>query len=257
MKINNPTFLLIHSRYGNDQYYEANDIPLSLTSAFTYRFGFNGQQKENDISGTGNHNTAKFWEYDTRLGKRWNLDPVIKPGRSPYDVFNNNPIINIDPTGDDDYRVNSGGHISLVKTVQGSTVDRLILSNSSDESKILKTKKNGELRNSYISVQKGYLNLYKGDNEHNTNGHSIDFGANKEEATKVFNFVADVTAVEFSVQTVVTGVYENGNKIGTTEATTLYTTHDDGSESLGTKALRKLSYQYKVESVEHTHNHPR
>jgi hypothetical protein len=40
-----------------------------------YRFGFNGQEKVNEIAGVGNHNTAEFWEYDTRLGRRWNLDP--------------------------------------------------------------------------------------------------------------------------------------------------------------------------------------
>ena len=54
MVTNNPAFSLMLSRYGNDQYYEANDIPLSLTSAYTYRFGFNGQHKDNEIKGTGN-----------------------------------------------------------------------------------------------------------------------------------------------------------------------------------------------------------
>lgn len=43
---NNPAFSLMYLRYVNDQYYEANDIPLSLTSAYTNRFGFNGQHKD-------------------------------------------------------------------------------------------------------------------------------------------------------------------------------------------------------------------
>ena len=42
-----------------------------------YRFGFNGQEKTNEISGAGNHTTAKFWEYSTRVGVRWNTDPVV------------------------------------------------------------------------------------------------------------------------------------------------------------------------------------
>ena len=40
-----------------------------------YRFGFNGQEKVDEIAGAGNHTTAEFWEYDTRLGRRWNRDP--------------------------------------------------------------------------------------------------------------------------------------------------------------------------------------
>jgi hypothetical protein len=40
----------------------------------------------------GNHNTALFWEYDTRLGRRWNIDPVKKEWESPYATFSSNPI---------------------------------------------------------------------------------------------------------------------------------------------------------------------
>jgi Metallopeptidase toxin 2 len=76
-----------------------------------YRFGFNGQEKVDEISGVGNHNTALFWEYDTRLGRRWNVDPVVKPWRSPFDAFNNNPIIMIDPNGDDDFFDNKGNYL--------------------------------------------------------------------------------------------------------------------------------------------------
>lgn len=64
-----------------------------------YRFGFNGQEKVNEIAGVGNHTTAPFWEYDTRLGRRWNLDPVTYSWQSTYATFNNNPIIFVDPLG--------------------------------------------------------------------------------------------------------------------------------------------------------------
>jgi RHS repeat-associated protein len=65
-----------------------------------YRFGFNGQQKDNEVAGIGNHNTALFWEYDTRLGRRWNMDPVVDPSVSLYNVFKGNPIKFADPLGD-------------------------------------------------------------------------------------------------------------------------------------------------------------
>src|SRR5690606_14249008 len=64
-----------------------------------YRFGFNGQEKVNEIAGIGNHNTVLFWEYDTRLGRRWNLDPVDQIGISNYAAFANNPIWFDDPLG--------------------------------------------------------------------------------------------------------------------------------------------------------------
>jgi RHS repeat-associated protein len=67
-----------------------------------YTFGFNGQEKDNEVYGEGNSYTAEYWQYDPRIGRRWNLDPVVKPHRSPYDAFSNNPIINVDPDGADD-----------------------------------------------------------------------------------------------------------------------------------------------------------
>ena len=65
------------------------------------RFGFNGQEKTDEISGAGNHTTALYWEYDTRLGRRWNIDPMthIRVGWTPYNALRCNPILNIDPTG--------------------------------------------------------------------------------------------------------------------------------------------------------------
>ncbi len=57
-----------------------------------YRYGFNGQEKVDEISGSGNHNTALFGELDTRLGRRWNLDPKPNLSVSQYAVFGNNPI---------------------------------------------------------------------------------------------------------------------------------------------------------------------
>lgn len=65
-----------------------------------YRYGFNGQEKTDEISGSGNHNTAIFWEYDTRLGRRWNVDPKTVVGISDYACFFNNPITNTDINGD-------------------------------------------------------------------------------------------------------------------------------------------------------------
>jgi RHS repeat-associated protein len=67
---------------------------------YDYKFGFNGQEKEDEVYGEGNLNYAKYWMYDTRLGRRWNIDPVDQISISNYATFANNPIVNTDPLGD-------------------------------------------------------------------------------------------------------------------------------------------------------------
>ena len=65
-----------------------------------YRFGFNGQEKDDEILGSGNSYTAEYWQYDSRLGRRWNLDPKPDPSISEYATFINNPIWFSDQLGD-------------------------------------------------------------------------------------------------------------------------------------------------------------
>ena len=62
----------------------------------SFRFGFNGMEKDDEVVGPGGSNTVEFWQYDSRLGRRWNIDPVVKPWESPYACFANNPILYID-----------------------------------------------------------------------------------------------------------------------------------------------------------------
>jgi len=90
-----------------------------------YRFGFNTQEKDDEVYGEGNANTAEFWEYDARLGRRWNIDPIVKHWLSVYCTFSNNPIIKVDINGDDDffdkngkliYSSNTGHSIKIIDT---------------------------------------------------------------------------------------------------------------------------------------------
>ncbi len=75
-------------------------MPERSFSSGNYRFGYQGQEKTDEISGSGNHNTALFWEYDSRLTRRWNLDPVDQVNISNYAVNGLNPILYNDPDGD-------------------------------------------------------------------------------------------------------------------------------------------------------------
>src|SRR5690606_36825732 len=63
-----------------------------------YRYSINGQEKTPEIA--PNTTTAEYWQYDARIGRRWNVDPKFQIGLSRYAVFTNSPIVMIDNLGD-------------------------------------------------------------------------------------------------------------------------------------------------------------
>jgi hypothetical protein len=73
---------------------------MSTRAIGNYRYGFNTQEKDDEIAGKGNSYTAEFWQYDGRLGRRFNVDPVDQITLSNYSVLKNNPLLMIDIKGD-------------------------------------------------------------------------------------------------------------------------------------------------------------
>ena len=66
-----------------------------------YRYGFNGMESDFEVNNTTKSSyTATFWQYDSRLGRRWNTDPKPNPSISNYATFANNPISYVDMLGD-------------------------------------------------------------------------------------------------------------------------------------------------------------
>ena len=63
-----------------------------------YRFGFNTQEKSTEI-GEDTY-TAEFWQYDSKIARRWNNDPRPNTSISVYAAFANSPIMLIDHLGD-------------------------------------------------------------------------------------------------------------------------------------------------------------
>jgi len=64
----------------------------------SYRYSINGQEKTPEIA--PNTTTALYWEYDSRIGRRWNTDPRPNTSLSSYNCFGSNPISYKDYFGD-------------------------------------------------------------------------------------------------------------------------------------------------------------
>jgi hypothetical protein len=109
-----------------------------------YRFGFNGQEKDNEIEGNGNLNTAEFWEYDSRLGRRWNVDPVAKRWESSYATFSNNPLRYIDINGKtpNDYFNDKGNKIGTDGDKDNN--GKFVVTNEDEANKIKNDSKSGK-----------------------------------------------------------------------------------------------------------------
>lgn len=102
---------------GNDEfaYYEAKvlhasdyypfgwTMPERKVNSGDYRYGFNGMEREDDLTGTTSHYDFGARIYDNRIGRWLSLDPMMKkyPHLSAYNGFENNPIYFADPDGKD------------------------------------------------------------------------------------------------------------------------------------------------------------
>jgi len=70
----------------------------NLQSTIIYRYSINGQEKSSEIG--LNTTTAEFWQFDTKIARRLNIDPKPVTYISVFAAFENNPIWNSDPLGD-------------------------------------------------------------------------------------------------------------------------------------------------------------
>lgn len=76
----------------------------------SYRFGFNGQEKDDEVKGEGNQQDYGMRIYDPRLGRFLSPDPLIVYGKkypelSTYQFASNTPIVAIDIDGLEMYNV--------------------------------------------------------------------------------------------------------------------------------------------------------
>lgn len=93
-------------------------MPGRKFSCDKYPYGFQSQERSTEIN--DNSYTAEFWQYDSRIGRRWNTDPVPKVYESPYAAFGNNSIWLTDHNGKD----------TIIFNKAGKEINRFIADNS-------------------------------------------------------------------------------------------------------------------------------
>jgi len=76
-----------------------------------YRYGYQGSERDDEAKGRGNSYTTFYRQLDTRVGRWFSIDPVYKTHLSPYNSMSNNPLIRVDPKGDDDYFDSKGNYL--------------------------------------------------------------------------------------------------------------------------------------------------
>jgi hypothetical protein len=212
-----------------------------------YLFGFNTQEKVDEVSGDGNHNTALFWEYDTRLGRRWNLDPKPQMNISDYAVMGNNPILMNDPNGDvagnpDNYTEDEQGNIKLQQQT-GDDHDHLYTQESWDSGK----------KDEYIEVKKGVLDkpvvscetvYHKDTKTSKEEDVYLYYFANSKERKTFYNFVISNAKVEWQSIKAKDENKKTQNVVGTNQI----------RNQVEIRYILMHSFCYKV--FESYHNHP-
>ena len=120
---------LLQKHLSNDDYYSFGMLMPDRAFSTGYRFGFNGKESDNEISGNGNQYDYGFRIYNPRIAKFLSVDPLTKdyPWYTPYQFAGNTPIraVDLDGLEELDYRVvmilENGDAIVEVKTAQNVT----------------------------------------------------------------------------------------------------------------------------------------
>lgn len=78
-------------------------VPNRHGNSATYRYGFNGKEKDDELKGEGNSYDYGMRVSDSRIGRFLSLDPLTKdfPWYTPYQFAGNSPIAAIDLDGEE------------------------------------------------------------------------------------------------------------------------------------------------------------
>ncbi len=224
----------------------------------SYRHGFNGFERDDEMKGAGNWYSFGDYGYDSRIVQRPSVDPLASeaPGWSPYRAFYCNPIYWTDPTGmlEDGFTVDKLGNIERVDDTGGEEFDVLYNKEKYDAGK--KSYNNTGSGDNGIKMDKNILSNVRHQEEtykdYYEDGSDVtvvqDYMVmkNDDKAANLFKFMAKNTTVEWDHMKI-------GNEKGLNGLNVLITTHDDswvGSSNIRTFLLNK-GWEYR--GVDHNH----
>ena len=93
-------------------------VPNRHASSAAYRYGFQGQEKDDELKGEGNSLNYKFRMHDPRVGRFFAVDPLEKdyPWNSPYAFSENRVLDGIELEGLEYIPINGDGIVRSFKT---------------------------------------------------------------------------------------------------------------------------------------------
>jgi RHS repeat-associated protein len=161
---------IVHFQSKYNTTYTTNFVGLILSenSSSSYRYGFNGKEKDDEVKGEGNSYDFGARMYDCRIGRWLSRDKMESnyPFLSPYTFVANNPLFFIDPDGNDigesdKYKGDINAQSATKLAYSNEIVKQLFDLFSSINSGVYRTEENGKLSNH---------ELYFGTNTGNANG---------------------------------------------------------------------------------------
>lgn len=124
----------------SDYYAFGQQMPARIYNAGTYRYGFNGKEKDSATYGEGNEYDYGMRIYNTRIGRFLSVDPMTKsyPSWSPYPFAMNSPVAGVDLDGLEFLAINSSMYRMSTekKTLVSITSDFKIKSQVVDVAKV-------------------------------------------------------------------------------------------------------------------------
>ena len=94
----------------------------------SYKFGFNGMEKDDELKGNGNSYDFEARMYDPRLGRWLSIDPLSSQHKdqSPFSFAANDPTFFIDPDGEKIGNPKSAFTKQYRKVLKKSTIGKML-----------------------------------------------------------------------------------------------------------------------------------
>jgi RHS repeat-associated protein len=214
-----------------------------------YRSGFNGMEKDDEVKRAGNSYTTFYRQLDPRVGRWFTIDPKVTAFESPFVSMGNNPILQMDPLGDDKYKVNRQGDVSLKRKTK-KDYDKIVGKNSDGKRISMETEKGVLKNNTKEIISREIIALNEKNNFYESKQiqtvSTDQYGGDLDQMTLIFEFMAQATKVEWAL-------FKFGSNEKTWKTGILMTSHDEST--VGTNLVNSELFKAS-DFTGHDHIHP-